>query len=98
MSASAKPSFRFRRKIVFCGENADLIDQTLQREAAFAGVDYHSLQIVRCSNYEEAVQAARQMAEPGEIVVLSPAGTSYDQFRHFEERGNLFRNLVMALE
>ncbi|NLV47203.1 MAG: UDP-N-acetylmuramoyl-L-alanine--D-glutamate ligase [Clostridiaceae bacterium] len=85
------------RKIIFCGDNSDLIDEALQREAAYAGVDYHSLQIVRCTSYEEAVQTARALSEPGEIVVLSPAGTSYDQFRHFEERGDLFRKLVKEL-
>ena len=53
--------------------------------------------MIHCDSYEEAVEAARQHARPGEVVVLSPAGTSFDRFRHFEERGNLFRDLVMAL-
>jgi UDP-N-acetylmuramoylalanine--D-glutamate ligase len=44
------------------------------------------------------LQTARKIAVPGEIVVLSPAGTSYDKFHHFEERGNLFKELVDHLD
>ncbi len=85
------------RKIIFCGANAGMIDDVLRREAGYAGARYSELQIVHCQDYSEAVQTARKMAEPGEVVVLTPAGTSYDRFRHFEERGDLFRQLVNQL-
>jgi UDP-N-acetylmuramoylalanine--D-glutamate ligase len=85
------------RKMIYCGANTGMIDEGLKREAPFAGVDYQSLEIVHCSSYEEAVLTAQKMAVPGEIVVLSPAGTSFDRFRHFEERGNLFKKLVNQL-
>lgn len=85
------------RTIIFCGANADLIEQKIRYEAAFKGVRVDELTMIHCDSYEEAVEAARQHARPGEVVVLSPAGTSFDRFRHFEERGNLFRDLVMAL-
>jgi UDP-N-acetylmuramoylalanine--D-glutamate ligase len=48
----------------------------------------------RCGDLERAVAAAREAARPGEVVLLSPACTSYDQFRDFEERGERFRALV----
>lgn len=86
------------KKIILCGDNSQLIFDNLFQEAPYHNVDPNQLRIERRDSYEEAVQCAREIAEPGEIVVLSPAGTSYDKFRHFEERGNLFKALVNALQ
>jgi UDP-N-acetylmuramoylalanine--D-glutamate ligase len=51
----------------------------------------------RCKGLEEAVQAAARLTKPGEVVLLSPGGTSFDQFRDFEERGEAFRKWVSEL-
>jgi UDP-N-acetylmuramoylalanine--D-glutamate ligase len=48
----------------------------------------------RCGDLESAVDAASSAASPGEVVLLSPACASYDQFRDYEERGERFRELV----
>jgi UDP-N-acetylmuramoylalanine--D-glutamate ligase len=50
-----------------------------------------------CHDLRHAVQAAFGAASPGEVVLLSPACASYDQFRNFVERGRLFKQLVLAL-
>ncbi len=50
-----------------------------------------------CVTLEVAVEAARAAAQPGEVVLLSPACASFDQFKDFEARGEAFRSLVEAL-
>jgi UDP-N-acetylmuramoylalanine--D-glutamate ligase len=48
----------------------------------------------RCGDLETAVRAAGAAAQPGDVVLLSPACASFDQFRDYEERGDRFRSLV----
>jgi UDP-N-acetylmuramoylalanine--D-glutamate ligase len=45
----------------------------------------------------EAIRQAIEAARPGEIVMLSPACASFDQFRDYEARGDAFRQIVEAL-
>jgi UDP-N-acetylmuramoylalanine--D-glutamate ligase len=70
------------------GESADEIAEAL----AAAGVRF-----TYSRDLPTAVQDAYRDAEPGDVVLLSPACASYDQFRDFEERGERFRELVEAL-
>ena len=66
------------------GETADELAAALDR----AGVPYE-----RCGDLPTAVAAAAAAPSPGEVVLLSPACASYDQFRDFEQRGEDFRRL-----
>lgn len=50
-----------------------------------------------CAGLEQAVQAAARRAEAGDVVLLSPGGTSFDAFADFAERGDSFRALVRDL-
>jgi UDP-N-acetylmuramoylalanine--D-glutamate ligase len=50
--------------------------------------------LIRCGDLENAVREATAAAVAGEVVLLSPACASYDQFRDFEDRGERFRSLV----
>lgn len=84
-------------RILLCGENADQIDRIIRTEANERDLDLSHIRLIRCRDYDDAVKQARQLARPGEVVVLTPAGTSFDRFRHFEERGNLFKRLVADL-
>src|SRR5262249_4778019 len=57
-----------------------------------------SIPVRRAAPLTEAVQMARELVRPGDAIVLSPGGTSFDQFRDFEERGRQFKALVDGLE
>jgi UDP-N-acetylmuramoylalanine--D-glutamate ligase len=63
--------------------------------AAFSGV----VSIVEdTKTLEGAILRARQIASPGDAVLLSPACASFDQFKNYEHRGDTFRSIVQALE
>ena len=55
------------------------------------------LPITHVSGMEEAVKVAAEIAQDGDIVFMSPASASFDMYKNFEERGNHFRDLVLAL-
>ena len=58
---------------------------------------HSDLPITHVSGMEEAVKAAADIAGDGDIVFMSPASASFDMYKNFEERGNHFRDLVLAL-
>lgn len=55
------------------------------------------VQVERCELISEAVRRAADAALPGDVVLLSPACASYDQFRDYEKRGTHFRQMVGAI-
>ena len=55
------------------------------------------LRVVSAGSFEEVLETARGLAEPGDAVLLSPACSSYDMFRNYEERGERFRAAVEAM-
>ena len=55
------------------------------------------IEMVDCGTLARAVKLAASLAADGDVVLLSPACASYDQFRDYEERGARFRSLVEAL-
>jgi UDP-N-acetylmuramoylalanine--D-glutamate ligase len=73
------------RAVYLIGEAAPALAEAL----APTGVPLH-----HSGDLERAVALARADARPGEVVLLSPAAASYDQYRSFEERGAHFRALV----
>ena len=54
--------------------------------------------IQSCETLDKAVAAAASAARPGEVVVLAPACSSYDQFDNYEQRGKVFKQLVKELK
>jgi UDP-N-acetylmuramoylalanine--D-glutamate ligase len=69
--------------VLLIGRDAPLIAKVVQGE--------------RCRSLEEAVERAAQVAKPGEAVLLSPACASFDMFRDYRHRGEVFAAAVKAL-
>ena len=78
--------------LVLFGEAAELIEKIV----ADAGVKGRA-DIRRVKNLREAVISAAEVASAGDVVLLSPGGTSYDEFKDFEERGAAFKKWVQEL-
>ena len=83
------------RCVVLFGEAAGLIENALMQHAREAGVQ--PVQITRCDDLPSAVAAASAVAQPGDVVLLAPGGTSFDAYADFAARGQHFRALVEAL-
>ena len=80
--------------VVLFGEAAELI----QKAVAGAGRrEARSVDLRRAKNLKEAVAIAAEVASVGDIVLFSPGGTSYDEFKDFAERGETFRKWVLEL-
>ena len=54
-------------------------------------------EMVDCPDFASAVKAAAEAAEPGDVVLMSPASAAFDQFKNFMVRGNYFKELVKEL-
>jgi UDP-N-acetylmuramoylalanine--D-glutamate ligase len=57
---------------------------------------YGAVPVIHAETMENAVAKASEAAQPGEIVLLAPACSSFDQFENYEHRGQVFKDLVLA--
>ena len=85
------------KELILIGPTADKIEESLRAELDKRSLSRDYVKTHRCKSYEEIVSLASQIAENGDIVILSPASTSFDMFKNFEERGNTFKDLVMKI-
>ncbi len=79
--------------LIIFGEAAEIISQALDA----AGPAERPYSISVCRGLEEAVRTAAETVEPGDVVLLAPGGTSFDEFKDFAERGECFRKWVKEL-
>jgi UDP-N-acetylmuramoylalanine--D-glutamate ligase len=82
------------RHLILFGEAAGLIQKAMH-DSPLLGQGL--CQIRRAGTLERAVEIAAQVARPGDVVLLSPGGTSFDSYHDFAARGEHFRELVKAL-
>ena len=85
------------RTLVLTGMAADLIQKAVEN-ARDCNYPDSELEVLRCDDFEDAVRTASKAAGEGDIVLLSPACTSFDRFKNFEERGNTFKDIVNRLD
>jgi UDP-N-acetylmuramoylalanine--D-glutamate ligase len=86
-SALRGPVGKFCRAVVLLGRDAERLAAALDGAAP----------LLRVSSLQEAVQRCAELAQTGDVVLLSPACASLDMFKNFEERGRLFALAVEGL-
>ena len=79
------------KKLFLCGATAPQI------RAAVEACEDQKPEMVDCGKFESAVKAAAAAAESGDVVLMSPASASFDEFKNFMVRGNFFKKLIMEL-
>ena len=79
--------------VVLFGEAAEKIQKTVAR----LGLDTKCFTVTRTERLRDAVAKAADIAQAGDVVLLAPGGTSFDEFKDFAERGERFRTWVQEL-
>jgi len=82
-SPLAAPAAQFARAVLLIGRDAPIIEKAVPGE--------------RCGSLQDAVQRAARLAQPGDAVLLSPACASFDMFRDYKHRGEVFAAVVRGL-
>lgn len=77
--------------LVLCGATADKIRASVENAPGYAP---GKPEILDVTPFTAAVEAARDRAQPGDVVTLSPACAAFDQFKNFAERGRFFKSIV----
>lgn len=83
------------KRLILTGDTSSKI-----RAAVESALDYgpETPIIEEYHDFRDAVEAAYRAAQPGDVVLLSPACASFDKFKNFMERGNTFKRIVKELE
>ena len=81
------------KTLILTGMTAEMIRGAVLNSPGYDGTP----EILTRGDFTLAVQTAADIAREGDVVLLSPACTSFDRFKNFEERGELFREIVKGL-
>ena len=81
------------KQVFLCGATAPQI-----RSAVESCADFHGqVEMTDCGNFENAVRSAAAAAKEGDVVLMSPASASFDEFKNFMVRGEFFKKIVKEL-
>ncbi len=86
-----KPIIDNCKSLILLGQTSDKIEKAVKDELK---KNKKELPIYRCSNLKQAVEKANNVAVQGDIVLFSPASASFDMFKNFAERGEIFKSYV----
>ncbi|MBQ9662868.1 MAG: UDP-N-acetylmuramoyl-L-alanine--D-glutamate ligase [Oscillospiraceae bacterium] len=86
---------RRAKAVILTGDTSDKIAAAIEEACKKTGLE---VPVHRVDSMRDAVCRGAEIAAEGDIVILSPACASFDRFRNFEERGNVFRQFVMELK
>ena len=81
------------KHVFLCGATAPQIRAAVENCADF----HNQVELTDCGNFENAVRTAAAAAEEGDIVLMSPASASFDEFKNFMVRGECFKKIVKEL-
>ncbi len=82
------------KALILTGDTAPAIRKAVEEAEGFAE---SGLELIETEDLAAAVSAARDIAQKGDVVVLSPACAAFDRFKNFMERGRVFKQLVNDL-
>ena len=82
------------KAVYLCGATADKIRKAVENAP---GYTIGNPELIDCADLKDATLKASKDAQSGDVVLMSPASASFDQFKNFEVRGNYFKALVKEL-
>ena len=90
----AKPIIENCKALILLGQTADKIEKAVKTELK---KEKKELPIYRCESLKQTVITANSISQKGDIVLFSPASASFDMFKNFAERGDLFKSYVKEI-
>ena len=90
----ANPILESCKSLILLGQTSEKIEKAVLKAKKRSNKD---LNIYKCKSLNQAVQTANEIAIKGDIVLFSPASASFDMFKNFAERGEIFKKYVKEI-